>query len=139
VLAAALHSALRYVDDMPWSRDSWAIREMIEEAPKFAVDRVIASQADMCIRLHCTNDGWFPLSSDTAATLARLRATPPGTVIFWDADLGPSWYGLAAEDFERAGFHPLLARSFTLRGRLPHLFPHDRETIREQRYTILAK
>jgi len=139
VLAAALQSALRYVDDMPWSRDTWAIREMIDAVPKFPVDHLIASQADMCIRLACTNDGWFPLSSDTAATLARLRATPPGTVVFWDTDLGPSWYKLAAADFEAAGFHTVLARSFALTGRLPRFFWHKPGSIRAQTFTILAK
>ena len=139
VLAAALQSALRYVDDMPWSRDTWAIREMIDAVPKFPVDHLIASQADMCIRVDCTNDGWFPLSADTAATLARLRATPPGTVVFWDTDLGPSWYKLGAADFEAAGFHTVLARSFALAGRLPRFFWHKPGSIRAQTFTILAK
>lgn len=139
VLVASLQSALRYVDDMPWSRDAWAIREMIEAVPAFPVDHLIASQSDMCIQLACTNDGWFPLSSDSAANVARLRTTPPGTVAFWDTDLGPAWYRLSVADFQAAGFRIVRSRSYALKGRLPRFFWHKPGTIREQTFTILAK
>lgn len=139
VLAAALQSALRYVDDMPWSRDSWAIREMIGAVPALPVDHLIASQSDMCIQLECTNDGWFPLSSDSAENVARLRTTPPGTVAFWDTDLGPAWYKLSVADFQAAGFRIVRSRSYAMKGRLPRFFWHKPGTIREQTLTILAK
>jgi hypothetical protein len=139
VLACALQSALRYVDDQPWSRDAWAIDEMVRAVPGIPVDHLIASQTDMCIRLRCRNDGWFPLDADSAATMARLRATGPGTVVFWDADIGPKWYKLTPADFEAAGFHVLLARSYSMKGRLPRFsWQHDGQT-RDQTFTILSK
>jgi hypothetical protein len=139
VLAAALQSAMRYVDDMPWSRDAWAIDEMVRAVPKFPVDHLIASQADMCIRLDCRNDGWFPLSSDSATNIARLRTTGPGTIVFWDTDPGPSWYKLTVADFQAAGFHVVRSRSYSMKGRLPRFFWHHPGSIREQTFTILAK
>jgi hypothetical protein len=138
-LVAALQSAVRYVDDQPWSRDAWAIDEMVRATPDIPVDHLIASQADMCIRLRCRNDGWFPLSPDSADIMERLRATGPGTVVFWDTDLGPSWYKLTSANFEAAGFRVLRTRSYALKGRLPRFFWQHEQQARDQTFTILSK
>jgi hypothetical protein len=139
VLAAAAQSALRYVDDQPWSRDAWAIDDMVRAVPDIPVDHLIASQADMCIRLRCRNDGWFPLFGDSAETMRRLRDTGPGTVVFWDTDVGPAWYKLTPASFQEAGFHVVRTHAYSMKGRLPRFFWQSEREPREQTLTILVK
>lgn len=139
VLLAGFASALRYVDDMQPSRDARAIDEMSASLADVPRDHLIASQAYMCIQLHCTGDGWFQLTSDSALNMERLRATPPGTIVYWDDDIGPSWYHLRPADIESAGFHVIRARSYKIPGVIPRLPWQAQAPMRLQTLTVLAR
>jgi hypothetical protein len=57
-----------------------------------------------------------PFTSDHEGNLALLRQSPPGTLVFWDDDTGPKWYGLRPGDFESAGYVRLKSQAFRLEG-----------------------
>jgi hypothetical protein len=108
-----------YVDAQKYMRDARAIAEMRawfreHERP---VEKVIWSQAYMCI-LFDGCDVWekTPFSADKGANLELVRKSPAGTLIFWDADTGPSWFKLTADDFESAGYERLRSQSYELHG-----------------------
>ena len=68
----------------------------------------------MCIIQRCDTRNRIFLSDDHARDLALLEATPPGTLVFWDGETGPKWYGLKGPDFEAAGFRKLFDRQYVM-------------------------
>jgi hypothetical protein len=125
VVAVSALSALCYVDAMPWSRDARmvdAAYDWFRSHPE-PVSRAVASQMYGCIRFACDPvQGGLPPGSGSVA-LAAARALPPHTLIIWDADTGPAFFGgLTGDSIIAAGFRPLLVLSDTLHGRiLPYL------------------
>lgn len=121
VLAGALlffatRTAFYYIDDQATARDARAVADADAwlRAHPVPVRALVWSQAYMCIIRRCDTRHRLELSADRAANVALLRATVPGTLVFWDGDTGPSWYQLRATDFEAAGFHRLLDRHYEL-------------------------
>ena len=119
LLAAAFLVCLFYVDGYPFTRDSRAVDEVVANLPSEGLrfQKLVFSQSYMCIRLGCEPDHWLPMSSERARNLDTLRNAPPETLVFWDRDVGPKWYGLSAEDFASVGFRQLFSKSFVLKGR----------------------
>jgi hypothetical protein len=119
VLAASTIVCVFYVDLAGfYGRDARAVREMHEwfrDHPR-PISRLVWSQAYMAIVFD--RDPWEKpvLSSDRAASLATLRASPPGTLVFWDGETGPAWHGLSANDIESAGYERLRSQSYRLDG-----------------------
>ena len=125
VLAVSVLCAVAYVDDMPWSRDARLVdraHDWFDAHPR-PVQRLVYSQAYMCIRFRCDPNKRQLVQSPAAAVLAGLRAMPPGTLVIWDADTGPAFFdGVVADSIVAAGFTPLWVDADTLRGQLlPHL------------------
>ena len=58
------------------------------------------------------------LSNDRALNQKLLRESPPGTLIFWDSEIGPKWYSLTDQDFESLGYKRLRSQSYSLTGYL---------------------
>jgi len=111
-----LRSDLYFVDDHATARDARAIidaQSWLRENP-VEVRQLIWSQAYMCIIQRCDTRNRLTLSGDRARNLAALRATPHGTLVFWDGETGPAWYGLKGADFELAGFTRLFDRKYEL-------------------------
>jgi len=119
LLVAAFLVCLFYIDGYPFTRDSRAVDEAVANLPSEGVrfQKLVFSQSYMCIRLRCEPDHWLPMSSERARNLDTLRNAPPETLVFWDSDVGPKWYGLTAEDFASVGFRQLFSKSFVLKGR----------------------
>ncbi len=121
VLAASAVVTTFYIDAQKYTRDARAIAEMYTWfcANDRPVQKVIWSQAYMCILLDGC-DVWekASFSGDKAANLARVGKAPVGTLIFWDADTGPSWFKLTADDFEGVGYERLRSESYQLSGLL---------------------
>lgn len=107
-----------YIDAQKYTRDARAVTEMYGWFQRHArpVERVIWSQAYMCILFD--GDVWLKPSfgGDKAANLEMLRTSPPGTLIFWDADTGPSWFHMTADDFEGVGYERLRSEAYQLPG-----------------------
>lgn len=72
----------------------------------------------MCILFD--RDPWEKpvFSKDYESNLHLLRTSPGGTLVFWDARTGPTWYQLTPPDFEAAGYLRLHSQTYTLRGYL---------------------
>jgi hypothetical protein len=120
ILAVSLVFSLSYIDAMAYTRDAHAVAEMFAwfEANPRPVQRVIWSQAYMCILFDCDIADKPPFSSDKEANLDMLKNFPKGTLVFWDGDTGPSWYRIQASDVESLGYTRLRSQSYQLEGLL---------------------
>ncbi|MFL5578610.1 MAG: hypothetical protein ACJ79S_21860 [Gemmatimonadaceae bacterium] len=121
VLVASAQRALAYVDAMPSSRDARAEADMYAwyRAHPRPVRQLAWTRAYVAILFDWDPWGGLQLAGDKPQKLAALRAAPPGTLVFWDDDAGPSHFGLTAADIEAAGFTRLHARRYRLMHRLP--------------------
>lgn len=125
---------LGYVDSYGSSRDARAVDDMVAwfEAHPRPVKRLVFSQAYMSIRFDRDPAERPRLGTDTDENVEILRASPPGTLIFWDAHTGPQYRHVSPADFERAGFERLHAASYDLEPRIPHrpaLAPYRQEMV----------
>ncbi|MEP7270608.1 MAG: hypothetical protein ABI882_03850 [Acidobacteriota bacterium] len=124
VLIASFLVCLFYVDGYRFTRDSRAIDDAIAwlERHPISFSRLVYSQSYMCIRLNCSSNDRPSLTNDREHNLDLLNGLPSGTLIFWDGEVGPKWYGLRAADFEKIGYRRLWSSSYHLEGwffRLP--------------------
>jgi len=89
------------------------------------VHRLIWSQTYMCILFgrdaweepkweHTwTRDGWV---WDHARNVQLIRNSPPGTLVFWDGQTGPTFWGITASDFAQNGYTLLRDSTYVLDG-----------------------
>jgi hypothetical protein len=117
-IAASFLICAFYVDSWKFTRDARAVDEMFEwfSANERPVERLICSQAYMWIVFDRDQGEQPPFTADREGNLALLRQSPPRTLVFWDDDTGPRWYGLRAGDFESAGYVRLKSQDFRLEG-----------------------
>jgi hypothetical protein len=123
-IAGSFLISVFYVDGWKFTRDARAVDEMFQwfRANERPVARLICSQAYMWIVFD--RDQWErpAFTADREHNLALIRQSPPHTLVFWDEETGPKWYGLRAGDFESAGYSRLKSQAFILEGlffRLP--------------------
>lgn len=116
LFALVSHDMLYYIDDHATARDAFAIQDAERwfRAHPEPVQQLIWSQAYMCILTRCDTRHRVYFSDDHAHNLALLEATPSRTLVFWDGETGPNWYGLHGADFEAAGFRRLFDRQYDL-------------------------
>jgi hypothetical protein len=118
ILVISAYTCFLYADGAEWMRDARAVAEMHAWflAHPQPVQRLIWSEAYMCIVFD--RDPWEKpvFSGDHETDLQLLRASPRGTLVFWDDRLGPTWHKLKAEDFEAAGYVRLYSQAYSLRG-----------------------
>lgn len=120
LLVSAVADAV-YIDGQPMSRDWQPIASALawSTARPPRITRVIWSEAYSDILL-----GHDPTEStltygDRAQVLSTLTGAQPGTLVVWDADIGPSWYRVTGADVERIGYIRMYLTVDTLIGRLP--------------------
>ena len=117
-IAGSFLVSVFYVDTWKFTRDARAVDEMFEwfRANQQPVARLICSQAYMWIVFD--RDQWEcpPFTVDREHNMALIRQSPPHTLVFWDEETGPKWYGLRAGDFESAGYVRLKSQAFRLEG-----------------------
>ena len=124
VIAGSFLISVFYVNGWKFTRDARAVNEMFQwfRANERPVARLICSQAYMWIVFD--RDQWErpAFTADREHNLALIRQSPPHTLVFWDEETGPKWYGLRAGDFESVGYIRLKSQAFSLEGlffRLP--------------------
>lgn len=146
VLAVALfllvvRTTLYFLDDHEALRDARAVADADAwlRANPVLVRRLVWSQTYMCIILRCDTRHRVILSNDHARDIAELVATPPGTLIFWDGETGPNWYGLRAPDFRAAGFRQLFDRRYQLKPRFEKRFWYSEPWTRSQEMLLYYK
>jgi hypothetical protein len=119
-VALALSAAICifYIDGYRFTRDARAIDDMLAwfQANERPVSRLIFSQSYMCIRLDRGPRERLDLTNNRQRNLDFVRNQPPGTLVFWDSEVGPKWYGLNAGDFQALGYVPLRTQSYHLDG-----------------------
>ena len=123
-LAVSFLFSVFYVDSWKFTRDARAVDEMIEwfRANERPVARQICSQAYMWIVFDRDQGEQPAFTTDREHNLELVRQSPRQTLVFWDEETGPKWYGLRAADFESAGYVRLRSQPFRLEGlffRLP--------------------
>jgi hypothetical protein len=123
-IAGSFLISVFYVDGWKFTRDARAVDEMFQwfRANERPIARLICSQAYMWIVFD--RDQWErpAFTTDREHNLALIRQSPPHTLVFWDEETGPKWYGLRAGDFESVGYIRLKSQAFSLEGlffRLP--------------------
>ena len=88
ILSISAYTCFIYVDGAEWIRDARAVADTYSwfRAHPQLVQRLLWSQAYMCILFD--RDPWEkPVFSDEhESNLQLLRASPDGTLVFWDVD-----------------------------------------------------
>jgi hypothetical protein len=118
VLLPSALAALIYVDAAEWSRDAWAVDATVahfREAPR-PVSRFIGSQRYM-VAVFDDSSPEPRLYADRERNLQMLREAPAGTLVMWDADTGPRWAHLSAQDIQALGYTLLREDSYVLPGK----------------------
>src|SRR5215470_19889377 len=117
-IAGSFLVSVFYVDTWKFTRDSRAVDEMFEwfRANERPVARLICSQAYMWIVFDRDQGECPPFTADRERNMSLIRQSPPHTLVFWDEETGPKWYGLRAGDFESAGYVQLKSQAFSLKG-----------------------
>jgi len=117
-LAGSFLLSVFYVDTWKFTRDARAVDEMFEwfRANERPVPHLICSQAYMWIVFDRDHWEFPPFTADREHNMALLRQSAPHTLVFWDEETGPKWYGLRAGDFESAGYVRLKSQAFRLEG-----------------------
>lgn len=118
ILGLSLFLNFAYADGAEMSRDARAINQAHAwfREHELPVTRFVWSQPYACIRF--ARDPWEQptFTHNREQDLQLLREMPAGTLVYWDARIGPQWFGLRAEDFLAAGYRQLYSESHTLRG-----------------------
>jgi hypothetical protein len=117
-IAGSFLVSVFYVDTWKFTRDARAVDEMFDwfRANERPVARLICSQAYMWIVFDRDQGECPPFTADREHNMSLIRQSPSHTLVFWDEETGPKWYGLRAGDFESAGYVRLKSQAFSLKG-----------------------
>ena len=105
----------RFLDSMEWGRDAIAIDQMadwLKERDRPIPD-LIWSNGRMCAALG-RNLKDSPPAENRENLIERLQNAPAGTIVFWDGEIGPNWFGMTSGEIEQRGYQLLLKRRYTL-------------------------
>jgi len=161
VVIFSVLQSVHYLDSMIWARDAVAIddldrewdrewtrigsREWTRMDANKSIRGLIWSNGRMCIDLN-RNLKNSPPTGNRENLFALLEKAPEGTVVFWDNEIGPNWFGTTAAEIESRGYKLLTSRYYSLPalifppGRFPWiawLFPPIRS--REIELSLLQK
>jgi hypothetical protein len=114
VLFSILQS-VHYLDSMVWARDAFAIDEMANWLQKQypSPPGLIWSNGRMCIVLK-RNLKDSPPAASREKLFALLEKAPTGTIVFWDNEIGPNWFGTTSAEIEGRGYKLLTSRHYSL-------------------------
>jgi hypothetical protein len=141
VLVGSLVISFLYLDSFVWTRDFVAIREMLSwfEQNRRSVRSLIWSDVGMCIQTNNDLSTAPALSEDRERNLNVLQHAPSQTLVFWDDNIGPNWFGLSAQEIQNAGFQLLRVRQYTMPGVVMHGEIGDWQLTRRIELSLLYK
>lgn len=115
VLIFSVLQSVHYLDGMVWARDAVAIDEMANwlERQNPSFPGLIWSNARMCIVLN-RNLKDSPPAGNREKLFALLEKAPVGTMMFWDSEIGPNWFGTTSAEIEGRGYQLLTSRHYSL-------------------------
>jgi hypothetical protein len=130
VLIFSILQSVHYLDSMIWARDAVAIDEMANWLEKQypSLSGLIWSNGRMCIILK-RNLKDSPPAANREKLFALLEEAPAGTMVFWDDEIGPNWFGTTSAEIEGRGYTLLTSRHYSLPalifppGRFPGIAP----------------
>jgi hypothetical protein len=122
VIVWSAWSCLRYVDRWESSRDYRAVDDMYVwfQAHPRPVKRFVFSQFYMGARFERDPAERLLAWQDAEANRQSLRAMPSGTLVLWDAHIGPEFFSIGPADIEGAGYTLLRDASYDLQPLLHH-------------------
>src|SRR5262245_27311358 len=141
VIGISLLVCLVYIDGWQYSRDALGINEMkkwFDDNGK-PVANMICSQAYMRIAFDHNLGGYYLFKDNRARNLELIRQSSGKTLIFWDDDVGPKWFGIDERDFESAGFIRLKSQTFKLKGNIFTLSRNGYGGVRNLQLHLLYK
>jgi len=141
VIVGSLVISFLYLDSFVWTRDFVAIREMLSwfEQNRRSVRSLIWSDVGMCIQTNNDLSTAPALSEDRERNLNVLQHAPSQTLVFWDDNIGPNWFGLSAQEIQNAGFQLLRVRQYTMPGVVMHGEIGDWQLTRRIELSLLYK
>lgn len=125
VVIFSVVQSVHYLDSMIWARDAIAIDDMDREftrtrnreftrmEAKKSLPGLIWSNGRMCIDLDWNLKDSPPVGN-REHLFAWLEKAPEGTVVFWDSEIGPNWFGTTAAEIEGRGYKLLTSRHYSL-------------------------
>jgi len=130
VVIFSVLQSVHYLDSMIWARDAVAIDEMANrEFARMAtangrewetrmdanrsIPGLIWSNGRMCIVLNRNLKDSSPVGN-RENLFAQLEKAPAETVVFWDSEIGPNWFGTTAAEIESRGYQLLASRHYSL-------------------------
>jgi hypothetical protein len=125
VVIFSVLQSVHYLDSMIWARDAVAIDDMDREFTRTrdreftrmdankSLPGLIWSNGRMCIDLN-RNLKDSPPAGNREKLFSLLEKAPAGTVVFWDSEIGPTWFGTTAAEIESRGYKVLTSRHYSL-------------------------
>jgi uncharacterized membrane protein len=115
VVIFSILQSVHYLDSMIWARDAVAIDQMANwlQQQHLSVPNLIWSNGRICIILD-RNLKESPPATNRERLLSLLENAPRGTIVFWDSEIGPNWFGTSAADIEARGYKLLTSRYYSL-------------------------
>ena len=115
VIIFSVLQSIHYLDSMVWARDAVAIDDMANwlQSQHPSLSGLIWSHGRMCIVLN-RNLKNSPPAGNRAKLLALLEKAPPETLVFWDNEIGPNWFGTTSAEIESRGYKLLTSRHYSL-------------------------
>jgi hypothetical protein len=115
VIIFSVLQSVHYLDSMIWARDAIAIDEMANrlEQQYPSLPGLIWSNARMCIILQRDLKN-SPPAANREHLLTLLEKAPAGTIVFWDSEIGPNWFGTTSAEIENQGYKLLTSRHYSL-------------------------
>jgi hypothetical protein len=115
IIVFSILQSVHYLDSMVWARDAVAIDEMANslEQQYPSLPGLIWSNARMCIMLK-RNLKDSPPAASREKLFALLEKAPTGTIVFWDNEIGPNWFGTTSVEIEGRGYKLLASRHYSL-------------------------
>jgi hypothetical protein len=130
IVISSILQSVHYLDSMIWARDAVAIDEMADWLQQYpSPPGLIWSNGRMGIMLN-RNLRDSPPAGNQEKLFALLEKAPTGTIVFWDNEIGPNWFGTTSAEIEGRGYKLLTSRHYSLpalifppgRG-IPSVFP----------------
>jgi hypothetical protein len=121
VMVVSLVGDILVVDAQQPGRDWRPVASLAEwfAAHPRPVTQMVWSEAYAGVQFRRDPDESALTYGDRSKVTAFLTGAPHGTLVAWDADIGPSWYGMTGDQIEHIGYIALQRRAATERGLLP--------------------
>jgi hypothetical protein len=115
VIIFSILQSVHYMDSMVWARDAVAIDDMANwlQSQHSSLPGLIWSNGRMCIVFN-RNLKDSPPATNREKLLSFLEKGPAGTIVFWDSEIGPKWFGTTSGEIESRGYKLLMSHHYSL-------------------------